>query len=464
MAKKEFIQAIFCAPTGKYDNLPYPSRLTDEVFKSLKEAGINRIFGFGYDIRKETQIKTLELCEKYGIKYLPTMECFGRYVDFGWVDLTQEEKKNLDERFIKEVGEYVGYPAFAGVFFGDEAGYLSFGGVAHAKEVFTANFPSLEFHFNFFSYSINDAIFWGGMAGAVNGEPKREKPFELKGDTAITFANRFNFYDKLVEGLLSKAKFEFISQDKYPFEGFWKEVPTSVHVALFELNAFFAEKKRKYGCKFYNYMQAGQWMTGTPRKHMTKGEAALQAHVTAAYGNDGFAYFPGCFPIDYTFNPDMKYSEEGAGGLIDMYGNKAEVYDWVKELNEFFALIQDDILSSELKGVTSYGEYYNGFTKDEIKDLPDNECIFRGVLPNELRFVDDGVKVVSENEIMLSVFVRGEKRRYYAVNLSSVFKNKVRMTFPAGEYEVIRNTTKSLSDGMVELTLNEGEGIYIKEL
>ena len=464
MAKKEFIQAIFCAPTGKFDNLPYPSRLTDEVFKALKEAGINRIFGFGYDIRKETQLKTLELCEKYGIKYLPTMECFGRYVDFGWVDLTQEEKKNLDERFIKEVGEYVGYPAFAGVFFGDEAGYLSFGGVAHAKEVFTANFPSLEFHFNFFSYSINDAIFWGGMAGAVNGEPKREKPFELKGDTAITFANRFNFYDKLVEGLLSKAKFEFISQDKYPFEGFWKEVPTSVHVALFELNAFFAEKKRKYGCKFYNYMQAGQWMTGTPRKHMTKGEAALQAHVTAAYGNDGFAYFPGCFPIDYTFNPDMKYSEEGAGGLIDMYGNKAEVYDWVKELNEFFALIQDDILSSELKGVTSYGEYHNGFTEDEIKDLPDNECIFRGVLPNELRFVDDGVKVVSENEIMLSVFVRGEKRRYYAVNLSSVFKNKVRMTFPAGEYEVIRNTTKSLSDGMVELTLNEGEGIYIKEL
>lgn len=464
MAKKEFIQAIFCAPTGKYDNLPYPSRLTDEVFKSLKEAGINRIFGFGYDIRKETQIKTLELCEKYGIKYLPTMECFGKYVDFDWVDLTQEEKKNLDERFIKEVGEYVGYPAFAGVFFGDEAGYLSFGGVAHAKEVFTANFPSLEFHFNFFSYSINDAIFWGGMAGAVNGEPKREKPFELKGDTAITFANRFNFYDKLVEGLLSKAKFEFISQDKYPFEGFWKEVPTSVHVALFELNAFFAEKKRKYGCKFYNYMQAGQWMTGTPRKHMTKGEAALQAHVTAAYGNDGFAYFPGCFPIDYTFNSDMKYSEEGAGGLIDMNGNKAEVYDWVKELNKFFALIEDDILLSELKGVTSYGEYYNGFTKDEIKDLPDSECIFTGELPNELRFVDDGVKVVSENEIMLSVFVRGEKRRYYAVNLSSVFKNKVKMTFPAGEYEVIRNTTKSLSDGMVELTLNEGEGIYIKEL
>ncbi len=464
MAKKEFIQAIFCAPTGKYDNLPYPSRLTDEVFKSLKEAGINRIFGFGYDIRKETQIKTLELCEKYGIKYLPTMECFGKYVDFDWVDLTQEEKKNLDERFIKEVGEYVGYPAFAGVFFGDEAGYLSFGGVAHAKKIFDENYPSLEFHFNFFSYSINDAIFWGGMAGAVNGEPKREKPFELKGDTAITFANRFNFYDKLVEGLLSKAKFEFISQDKYPFEGFWKEVPTSVHVALFELNAFFAEKKRKYGCKFYNYMQAGQWMTGTPRKHMTKGEAALQAHVTAAYGNDGFAYFPGCFPIDYTFNPDMKYSEEGAGGLIDMYGNKAEVYDWVKELNEFFALIQDDILSSELKGVTSYGEYHNGFTEDEIKDLPDSECIFTGELPKYFNYTDKGVNVGCENEVMISVFEKDGKPRYYIVNLASAYKNKVKITLPAGAYEIIRKNEKYVSNENIELVLDEGEGIYIKEL
>ena len=464
MAKKEFIQAIFCAPTGRYDNLPYPSRLTNEVFKALKEAGINRIFGFGYDIRKETQLKTLELCEKYGIKYLPTMECFGRYVDFGWADLSDEEKDELDSRFISEVNEYVGYPSFAGVFFGDEAGYLSFDGVAHAKKVFDENFPSLEFHFNFFSYSINDAIFWGGMAGSVHGVPNGDKPFELKGDMAVTFANRFNYYDKLVEGLLSKTKFQFISQDKYPFEGFWKEVPTSVHVALFELNAFFAEKKRKYGCKFYNYMQAGQWMTGTPRKHMTKGEMLLQMHVTAAYGNDGFAYFPGCFPIDFTFDTQMKFSEEGAGGLIDMYGNKAEVYEWVKDANGFFALIEDDILSSELKGITSCGEYYNGFTKDEVKDLPDGECIFTGNLPESFVCTNDNIKAECENEIMLSFFEREGKSRYYIVNLSSAYKNKIEITLPADKYEIIRKTAKYATNENIELVLDEGEGLYIKEL
>ena len=184
---KEFINAIFCAPTGAYDELPYPSRRTDEVFLALKEAGINRIFGFGYDVREETQLKTLALCEKYEIKYLPTMCSFGEYVDFGWKDLSEERKIELDRRFIEEVKKYAGHKAFAGVFFGDEAGYLSFDGVAHAKRVFDENFPNLEFHFNFFSYSINDAIFWGGMAGSVHGVPDIKKPFELKGDLEIVF-------------------------------------------------------------------------------------------------------------------------------------------------------------------------------------------------------------------------------------------------------------------------------------
>ena len=460
---KEYIQAIFCAPTGKFDNLPYPSRLTDEVFRALKEAGINRIFGFGYDIRESTQKETLRLCEKYGIKYLPTMQSFGKYIDFGWEKLSEAEKRKADETFVGEVKKYTSYSAFAGVFFGDEAGYLSFGGVAHAKKVFDENFPGKEFHFNFFSYSINDAIFWGGMAGSVHGVPEGEKPFALAGDLEITFRNRFNYYDKLVEGLLSKARFEFISQDKYPFESFWKSVPSSVHVALFELNAYFALKKKKYGCKFYNYMQAGQWATGTERKHMTRGEISLQMHVTAAYGNEGFAWFPGCYPIDYTFDEERKYSMEGAGGLIDIYGRKSEVYGYVKELSAFFAAIADDILNSECKGACEYGEYDNSFTEDQIKNLPDNECIFRGKLPDFYRYKDENLSVKASNGVMVSAFERNGEPRWYAVNLSTVYKNTIEAVFPEGEYEIFRKTEKYDTNENIALTLDAGEGIYIRK-
>ena len=459
---KEFIQAIFCAPTGKFDDLPYPSRLTDEVFSALKEAGINRIFGFGYDIRRETQEETLRFCEKYGIKYLPTMRPFGKYIEFGWAHLSAEEKRKLDETFIDEVNAYVSFPAFGGVFFGDEAGYLSFDGIAHAKKVFDENFPGKEFHFNFFSYSINDAIFWGGMAGSLHGVPQGKKPFELTGDLAVTFANRFNYYDKLVEGLLSKNRFDFISQDKYPFESFWESVPTSVHVALYELNAYFALKKKKYGNKFYNYMQAGQWGTGINRKHMSQGEVALQMHVTAAYGNEGFAWFPGCYPIDYTFDPAQKYAMEGACGLIDIYGRKGEIYGYVKELNTFFAAIADDILRSECKGAYGYGVYDNGFSEEEIKNLPDNECIFRGNLPEFYRYKDESISVKSSNGTMVSTFEKDGKPRWYAVNLSTVYKNTVELRLPEGEYEIFRKNEKINTNEKITLTLDEGEGIYIR--
>ena len=167
---KEFINAIFCAPTGAYDELPYPSRLTDDVFLAIKEAGINRIFGFGYDIREETQLKTLALCEKYGIKYLPTMRSFGEYVDFGWKDLSEERKIELDRRFIVDVKKYAGQMAFAGVFFGRHRGITR---VSPNK--------SLEGYIGGFLTGIIAALVYGLIVRAASGMQVHFLPLVLCG-------------------------------------------------------------------------------------------------------------------------------------------------------------------------------------------------------------------------------------------------------------------------------------------
>ena len=464
---KQFIKAIFCAPTGEYKEYDCPSRLTDEVFKKLKDVGINRIFGFGWDSREETKIKTLELCEKYEIGYFPALDSFGAYISLdskerkAFDNWNEVEIKEADERLIQEVKKYLPYKAFKGVFFGDEAGYLSLNGVAHAKKVFSENFPGLEFHFNFFSYSINEPIFWGGMELSRNPNLEYKKPFELDAKHQITFENRFRFYNLLVEHLLDQTKFEFISQDKYPFEPFWKEVPTSVHVALFELNGFFAEKKKKYGFNFYNYLQAGQWATGSERKHMSEGEMLLQTNVTIGYGHEGYAYFPGCFPIDFIFSLEMDYAKNGASSLIDINGNEGEVYAFAKKEQEFVSLIEEDILSSEFLGVASYGTYKNGFLEKDISTLPDNECIFRGNLPNFVLYRDPGLNVSSTNEVMVSSFIRNGKKRYFVTNLSSAFFNEVSIELKEGKYAVIQEREKSHFDGEVQLTLKPGEAAYL---
>lgn len=460
--KKEFIQAAFCAPTGEWTEKNAPSRLTDEVFGALKELGINRLFSFGMDGRKETMEKSLRLCEKYGIRYYPTLRVFDEYLRVdsdekgkAFSELSQAELAALDAQFIADVSAWTKEPAFGGIFFMDERGYLSFEGMAHAKKVWDEHFSNWEFCFNFFSYSINDQWFWGGQGA----EERKDVPFSLTGDMEILFKNRFRYYDVLVEGLLSKAHFEFLSQDKYPFECFWKEVPTSVHIGLFELNAFFSLKKRKYDSKFYNYMQAGTWEENVPRK-MTQAETALQMHVTAAYGNDGFAYFPACFPLDWSGNT----TERQDAAFIDIDGKTTKNWQWVKELNGFFSRIQEDVLDAEFLGVSEYGVYDNGFTEAEIADLPDNECIFRGVLPDMCRYREGSVSVTASNGLMLSVFEREAKRRYYLVNLSTVYSNTVCVNLPDGEYIVERlNETINIKDNL-NITLAPGEGVYVKAL
>ena len=42
---KQFVEAIFCPPNDRLEDLNLPSRLTDETFTMLKEMKINRLFG-----------------------------------------------------------------------------------------------------------------------------------------------------------------------------------------------------------------------------------------------------------------------------------------------------------------------------------------------------------------------------------------------------------------------------------
>lgn len=464
--KKQFVQAIFCAPTGAYEDKGYVSRLTDEVFSALKEAGINRLFAFGYDDRAETRERTFELCDKYDIKYFPVPRIKGAYTrvlpgpngEKPYLDMSETERLELDRRLLEEVEVMRRHPAFGGIFFTDEAGYLSQEGTARAKKVFDTAYGNYEFHVNLFNYCVDDAGFWGGFGKNAPAQV----PFPLEGDLALAFENRFHRYDLIVEKLLSGASFEYISQDLYPFENFWPTVPTSVHVGLFELNGYFNEKKKKYGSKFYNYMQVGHWVDCKTRS-MSFAEMTLQMHVTAAYGSEGFAYFPGCFPLDWANLDARKNAARGGSSLIDLDGNKTKFCEWLMEINTYFREIEDDILSSEHLGVETYGVYKNGFSEEEISTLRDNECIYRGNLPDMLRY-QSGLKIENNNQVLVATFVREEKKRYYIVNLSTVYENPITVHLGSNKFRMTGLNQKYMVAGDVQLALDAGAGIYLQEI
>ena len=70
MYSDAFISAVFCPPTGAWEGVP--DRLSDSVFQTLKEIGVNRIFAYGMDDRPETVERTFRQCEKYQIPALRT--------------------------------------------------------------------------------------------------------------------------------------------------------------------------------------------------------------------------------------------------------------------------------------------------------------------------------------------------------------------------------------------------------
>lgn len=207
-------------------------------------------------------------------------------------------------------------------------------------------------------------------------------------------------------------------------------------------------------------MQVGQWFGGD--RPMRFSEMALQMHVTAAYGSEGFAYFPGCFPLDWAGIESYASAERGGSSLIDIDGNKTIFCDWLKELNGFFAQIEEDILYSSHLGVKTYGSYHNGFTEEEIRNLPDNECIFRGEIPKELQYESE-LAIESDNEVLVSVFEREGKKRYYFVNLSTVYDSKIAFALQKGPYRMYTAKGQKSISNKASIEMPAGQGVYIVE-
>ncbi len=469
---KKFMQALFVPPNDTLEEHNLPSRLTDEIFKKLNDAKINMLFGYGFDGRHSTIVKTLELCEKYDIDYLLQVPVsdeylstkYNRYKTKPYIDLSEEEIKDLDNRFVEFIKKYTKYKAMKGIIFEDECGYLCYPGVLHAKEVFEKHFPDLLFYTNFFSYTINDTMFWNAFMDVETPIVKEELPFQLEGKYAVTFENRFNYYELLIDGLAKNSHFEYLTCDKYPYEVYWEECPRFMHISYLDSVAFFTYKKHQYNSKTFSYLQVGQWFLADKRP-MTRGEYELLYGIQLLYGTDGFSYFPAFYPVDFVVQKDkLPNSDNGEAALFDINGKTTKFYDWSKEINNFLDTISDDYLASKFIGVKSYGEYYNDFDFEVAMKHSDSEVIYRGELPPYYLMDKQDLTVNNtSNNVVISVFEKGDKHRYVFVNMSSMRNNEIDVALPNSKYQICRIAGNSNSTGLIKLTMNPGEMIYIIE-
>ena len=96
--------------------------------------------------------------------------------------------------------------------------------------------------------------------------------------------------------------------------------------------------------------------------------------------------------------------------------------------------------------------------------MQDNEVIYFGELPKFYQMDTQSISVLNTtNNLAVSEFVRDGKKRFYLVNMSTLYGNEIRIKLPKGDFRIERMDAAAQLEEDVSLTLTAGEGVYIIE-
>lgn len=418
--QKKFNIGIYCPPPSACG--VYESRVTDKVYKLLADAGVNEIYGY-YEDEAGTIEDALRFCEKYHLKFFARLAIFRKFLqttgvetvdgNTSFADMSKQEQDELVAQYMEELNKWKDYSAFAGVYFGDENGVLTFEGIRKAKDIFYQICPDKEFRFNSLNYQACDDHYF-----ALAPQEKRNTFLHSLPNIA---ENRFARYRLFLDYLVEKIQPNTLSTDVYVFLNIWKEVPKAIHRALYEINAFYADYKKHYACdKVYQAVQVGTWGEGT--RAMNKSELALNVNTIVAYGHNGFYFFPGCYPNDWLMSPGYDVYKDGQTGLLDVNGEPTKYYDFAKEIIQQVQKCATEISGAKHLGVFTVGQFDLGVNGVDVNTLTDGDCIYNGALPPYALYQGEKPNVVTNKQLLVGVFenCRGQKN-YYIVNNSVEF-------------------------------------------
>lgn len=419
----------YCPPMPPAGN--YPNRITEQQYKFAKEAGIDVLYSHSEIMNSPTEkyaFLSLELAEKTGLTVYVRDEIAKEYVSLGdrgykpFSDLSEEEKRDIDERFEKSLKRYAGYKAFGGISFWDEPGYDSFLGIARAKKVFDKVCPDKTFYVNMYPYYISPSQYQFGYFNKVVTGKKTDPHFD------VTEGGRnIDRYEFLYDEFIRIVKPDFFSYDAYPFCSF-ESATTSVHEVLWEIPQFLHAKEEKNGVPFWVYLQAGgKWEGSLNVRVPTFAEICLGVGVPLLYGAKGLQVFPYAYPNDWL------QDNVAEAGLTDRNGERTRIYyDYAKVLG-YVKAMQGFLVKSKLKGIIKSGEYKNSLPNErELSKIKWNECIFKGELSPkyniEIKAYKD-VKTVSDAECLTGCLDVEGKEGYFIVNNSSTENANYKIRF-----------------------------------
>lgn len=302
------IGAWVAPPHANISNRGNPSFITDEQFQILAESGINLIYGL-YEMANDHMpeiLETLDLCEKYGLKYL----------------IRDANVNEADADIVRAaLQRYATHPAFAGVKIQDEPGTTSFDLFSETHEIFKALCPDKYYYINLLpSYANASQLQYGAATSRTDGTMD---------------------FDTYLEQYIKKVNPAFLSYDYYAIGG----AAGTVKQGYFKDMSKFRELSLKYDIPFWVFIQScGYGNMRTPNE----AEILWQVNTSLAYGAKGIQYFCYFTPLE---DPDAF-----RGNFIDRNGNKTDIYYYGQRANIQIAACDEVLMHCTSKGLIVTGD------------------------------------------------------------------------------------------------------------
>lgn len=388
----------YVSPTPEHPLAPgRKSQITDEVYKKVKESGLNFLCAV-YEIFPQSEkdgMAALELAGKYGLKILVRDDRF-------------EYRSEIPKGYSPVAKKFASMAGFGGIHLCDEPSAAYFEKLASFKREFGKLFSS-----DFCCY--------------INLFPMYASAQMLKGKE-LPPGGKYT-YEDYIDDYLRIVKPEFLSYDFYPMQGKFPAMMDHHFVQLDIIRRKTVEAK----IPFWSFIQMTSWADTV--RLPTLPEVMYQISTALAYGAKGIQYFSYATPI----NGDVPEGERFKQAVLDANGEPTERYYFMQYANRHLRSIQKVIANSDSLGIILVGASPKEVPQDSLIELPWAKFFGRHLLIGVFDWAGHTMLYVVNNSITEADTAVCRFDKKYNVNLiiddkfAEFASDSVAVTIPAGE-------------------------------
>lgn len=410
----------YIGPNALYRGNGYmmPSLITDEVFKKIRDCGLNYLVDTKNDIAGATGEQVLSFADKYQISCY--MRCDDVILLDGGASVASAEAISSALSQIVQKHNY-----FAGPYGKDEPTSPLFPKIKEA-------YASLREAKNLIGEKAKDLTMYVNLFPRLPGE-------NLSGGTDANYN-----YEKYLADFFD-CNPDYLEFDFYPITGLANTVSSGWFNYLASMNS----ESISNNVAWQGFVQTGGNFPDVPNQHRITNENELNYDVNSmvCFGAKGITYFPGVFPPEWTgITPEENCNDNS---LINKYGSATPMYYYAKKINKNLKAMSEYLVNSVWEGVIISG---------------DGACLYSST---DKRYKIDEYKVLKSVEGDPSVVgcfnYKGGVALYVMNNSLTNHRGQVTLNFDNNyEYEVIqRGITNGIIAESFTLTLEAGESALV---